>query len=171
MITFRKAVLNDLDGMMRVVREARTYIASLGIDQWQDGYPQREVLENDVRLDRAYVCADEECIAAICVLMLEPEPAYDQISSWHASGSYLTIHRMAVGDAHRRAGLARTMLGSAVSIARENGVSSIRIDTHRGNAAMRGFLEKNGFAECGLVGYYDSIHSGDPMRICYDLAL
>ena len=40
------------------------------------------------------------------------------------------------------------------------------MDTHRGNLAMRRFLEKNGFTECGIVYYITK--AGDPVRVAYE---
>ena len=53
--------------------------------------------------------------------------------------------------------------------ARESGLAAVRADTHRGNRAMRRFLEKSGFAECGLVVYQTA--AGDPLRVAYDLVI
>ena len=56
-----------------------------------------------------------------------------------------------------------------MKMAQELNLRSVRADTHRGNKAMRRFLEKNGFAECGLVEY--EVDAGDPIRVAYDMIL
>ena len=167
---FRKAVPADLAGIMAVIHQAQAFIAGQGIEQWQDGYPSESLLAEDVRAGRAYVFDDCGTIASIAVLTAEPEPAYDAIDgAWHTGAPYLTIHRMAIGDAHRHTGLAAGILQNAVAMARESGLAAVRADTHRGNRAMRRFLEKSGFAECGLVVYQTA--AGDPLRVAYDLAI
>ena len=37
----RKTDIADIDAVMPIFDEARTTIATLGIDQWQNGYPSR----------------------------------------------------------------------------------------------------------------------------------
>ena len=53
--------------------------------------------------------------------------------------------------------------------ARKNGCASVRADTHRGNRAMRGLLEKCGYCFCGEVNY--PVVAGDPVRVAYELPL
>ena len=170
MLTFRKAVQDDLPGMLSLVRQAQAFMATLGIDQWQDGYPSEDILAEDIRLGRIYVFDDDGSIASIAVMTEEPEPIYDTIDGkWLSSGPYLTIHRMALDNVHRHSGLAAKIMEHAVSKARNMNLAAVRADTHRGNKAMRRFLEKHGFVECGLVTY--EVTAGDPIRVAYELLL
>ena len=170
MIRIRPAEARDAQALDALFRHARAAIACLGIDQWQDGYPSAEIIAEDIRVGRAYVFDDGGRIASIAVLTAEPEPVYETIDgAWHTAAPYLTIHRMALGDAHRHSGLAGEILKNAVDMARSMHLSAVRADTHRGNAAMRRFLEKSGFQPCGIVAYPGT--GGDPLRAAYDLAL
>lgn len=170
MLTFRKAVPGDLPGMMTLVKQAQAFMATLEIDQWQDGYPEESLLAEDIRLGRIYVYDDDGAVASITVITDEPEPIYNELDGrWLHDGPYLTIHRMALDDAHRHGGLAGRIIGHAVEMAKELQLGSVRADTHRGNKAMRRFLEKNGFVECGLVTY--DVTAGDPIRVAYERVL
>lgn len=171
MLTFRRAEACDLPDIMRVIHEAQAFMRTLNIDQWQDGYPEEAILRADIAMGQAYViAAGQDRIAAVAVLSMQPEPAYSNINgAWRTQGSYLTIHRMAVDDMHRGAGAAREILDNALRLARENNLPALRVDTHRGNIAMRRFLEKNGFVLCGEVSY--AVQAGDPLRAAYDKLL
>lgn len=167
MLTFRKAVPADLPAMLALVKQAQAFMATLGIDQWQDGYPSEEILAEDIRLKRIYVYDDDGAVASISMITDEPEPIYDALEGeWLSDRPYLTIHRMALDDAHRHGGIAAKIIENAVSMAKEKNLASIRVDTHRGNKAMRRFLEKHGFVECGLVTY--EVDAGDPIRVAYE---
>ena len=121
MLTFRKAAPDDLPSMLTLVRQAQAFMASQGIDQWQDGYPSKDILAEDIRLGRIYVYDDDGAIASISVLTDEPEPIYDQIGDkWLSTAPYLTIHRMALDDAHRHSGLAAKILENAVEMAKKS---------------------------------------------------
>ncbi len=166
---FRRARVEDIDEIMRVVSEARAFMRGLGIDQWQDGYPERELLLEDIEIGQLYVFEEHGRVRAMAALSLLPEPVYDAIDGAWRTGPgerYLTIHRMALDDASRGKGLAGAMALEAERLARENGCASVRADTHRGNAAMRRFLQKRGFENCGLVCY--SVKTGDPLRVAYE---
>ena len=167
MLTFRKATYDDLPGMLALVSQAQTFMATLNIDQWQDGYPDEAILTEDIRVGRIYVFDDDGKIASITVITDEPEPVYDTLEGrWLNDKPYLTIHRMALDDAHRHGGIASRIIDQAVKMAQELNLNSVRVDTHRGNKAMRRFLEKSGFVECGLVTY--ATKAGDPLRVAYE---
>lgn len=171
-IEFRRARAEDIDEIMRVVSEARRFMRGLGIDQWQDGYPEKELLLEDIAIGQLYVFAAGASVCAIAALSLLEEPVYGNIEgAWRtqAGEKYLTIHRMALDDKNRGGGLATRMVAEAERIAAENGCASVRADTHRGNLAMRRFLEKRGFAHCGQVYYY--VKTGDPLREAYEKLL
>lgn len=167
----RPATAADLDDIMRAVHEAQAFMRTLNIDQWQDGYPEPETLLEDIRLGQLYVIAEGASVRAVAALSLLEEPVYDAIDgAWGAAGEkYLTIHRMATDNASRGRGFAARMLAEAERIAAENGCVSVRADTHRGNLAMRRFLEKHGFVNCGQVYYY--VKKGDPVRVAYEKIL
>ncbi|MBR6766417.1 MAG: GNAT family N-acetyltransferase [Clostridia bacterium] len=172
MLIFRAAQPGDLDDIMRLIHEAQAFMRTLDIDQWQDGYPSREILFSDIEIGQAFVYADEETgkVASIAIFSLLPEPIYDALDGeWKTSGDYLTIHRMAIDDGHRGSGIAGDMLKKAIEMAKNENLASVRADTHRGNKAMRRFLEKSGFAYCGEVTY--PVDAGDPIRVAYELVL
>ena len=60
---------------------------------------------------------------------------------------YAAIHRCATAEAALKRGVMAFLFASAEDLARRAGRSSIRIDTHPGNLAMRSFLAKQGFSE------------------------
>ena len=170
--TFRRAAASDMPEIMRAVREAQAFMATLDIDQWQDGYPEPETLMEDIRIGQLYVVAEGDEVRGMAALSLMPEPVYDAIDgAWatEADAKYLTIHRMATDDAARGRGVAARIVEEGVRLARESGCASVRADTHPGNLAMRRFLEKHGFVYRGLVYYY--FKKGDPQRVAYEKLL
>ena len=43
----RKSSVSDINNLLEIFDEARKTIATLGIDQWQNGYPSFEVVKED----------------------------------------------------------------------------------------------------------------------------
>lgn len=166
---FRRAEARDIGEILRVIAEARAFMRTLGIDQWQDGYPEKEILLNDIEIGQLYVFSEGDHVRSVAALSLLPEAVYDGIEGEWLTGSgakYLTVHRMAADDASRGNGLSARMMDEAERIARQNGCAAVRVDTHRGNVAMRRFLEKRGFTYCGIVHYF--VKQGDPVRVAYE---
>lgn len=167
----RRAEARDFDGIQNLIVHARAAIRGLGIDQWQDGYPEPELIAEDIRLGRGWVFAGGDAIAGYAVLVPGREPAYDALDgAWRTQGDrYLTIHRMAIDDGYRGSGLSARMIAFAEAQARSQGLISVRADTHRGNLAMRGLMRKCGYALCGEVRY--EVTAGDPVRVAYEKVL
>ena len=170
----RPTNLRDVDRLMPLFDEARGTIAALGIDQWQDGYPSRLVIEDDVARKRAYLVECDKKIAATFVLVDDGEITYDEIfgGRWLTGDSrgthcvYVAIHRVAVAVARRGSGISTAILDYAATHARALGRSSLRIDTHEGNVVMRRMLEKHGFTLCGRI----RLQNGAP-RVAYERVL
>ncbi len=169
-MNIRRADINDLDSVMPIFDEARKTIASLGIDQWQNGYPDRDVIMRDMDEGNSYLVEDDVVYASFAVIC-DGEPTYDKIydgewSSGNNNRNYLAIHRVAISLAKRGQGIAGKIIEHASHIAEDSGLSSIRIDTHRGNIVMRKMLEKNGFSYCGIIYLSDGSE-----RVAYEKLL
>lgn len=171
MAILRKAVLNDIDAILAVFANARAFIASYGSDQWQNGYPQYDLIRSDILSGYGFVFEDAEGVRAYAALIPDPEPAYEQLNDkWlNTSNSYLTVHRVAVDRSCSGRGIGKSIFSDAASEALRLGLSSLRVDTHRMNAPMQKLLASCGFVYCGDVRY--DMPSGDPIRLCYEKIL
>ena len=47
-MNFRKSQMEDVDRILELIKMAESSLKEMGIDQWQNGYPNREKIENDV---------------------------------------------------------------------------------------------------------------------------
>ena len=161
----RKTENHEIDSVMPIFDEARGTMAKLGIDQWQDGYPTRDIIEN---LSRSYVVEIDGEICGTYVLQEGGDKNYDVIESgeWltgNDSRAYLAIHRVAIAVKTRGCGIAERIMSYAADFARERALTSLRIDTHEGNVVMRRMLEKNKFTYCGII----FLENGDA-RVAYE---
>ncbi len=169
-MTFEKTNMQELNLIADIMAEARSRIGQLGIDQWQKGYPSREIIAEDIEKGRSLVARDEDgTVAAVFTVITDGEPVYDAIydGAWQTEGSnYLAVHRIAVAGTHLRRGVAGKVMFYVENMAREIGRGSVRIDTHKGNAPMRAMLEKNGYVHCGSVYLETGEH-----RVAYEKRL
>lgn len=165
-----RAVKDDeLELAAAVYADGRRAIASLGIDQWQEGYPPRELTAEDIANGLLYAAFDEENdrIAAVAAMVPPPDYDYDAIDGeWIGGGNYTAVHRVAASDAYRGSGASSFLLAEIECMARRRGYTSIRIDTHRGNVVMQKFLRRRGFCLCGKITL--SHGGGDRIRLAYE---
>lgn len=143
----RKAKKEEIEVLMRIFEEARSFMRSYGnTEQWQDGYPPRELILEDIEKGRSYVAEENGEILASFMYDTEGDPAYESIEggSWPDDEPYAVVHRIASKRGSN--GIGAYCLDWAY-----NASGSLRIDTHKDNIPMRRLLEKLGFQFCGIV--------------------
>ena len=160
-IEIRKSTREDVSRLLEIFDEARGTIKALGIDQWQNGYPSREVVAEDIAKDRSYVTELDGQVCGTFVLVDDGEITYDKIYDGHwltgdDSKSYVAVHRVAISVKSRGSGISTSIVNYAAEYARSLGRESVRIDTHEGNVVMRRMLEKHGFSHTGTIYLTDN---------------
>lgn len=168
---FRNAAIEDVDAMMALVTEAVANFRADGIDQWQKGYPNAQVLTEDAVRQSIYVLEEQGEIIGMLNLQQEPEPSYDVIDgAWINDLPYTSFHRVCVSAAHKGRGYAGQLFQEAEALSRALGFATVRIDTHPDNRAMQRALVKNGYQLCGNIILVDCSEAGDP-RLAYQKIL
>ena len=156
-MNIRLATPEDLNRIEEIFAIGRAYMRSTGnMQQWAGGYPQEEVLRDDIEKKQLFVCEENGILHGVFAFILGEDPTYGYIDgSWPNQKPYGTIHRIASDG---------TMKG-LVAMARDFGrdfIDEIRIDTHHDNHTMQHVVTKNGFQRCGII----YLENGDP-RIAY----
>lgn len=151
-MTFRIATTADIAPIMEIVADAQLLLRSLGIDQWQDGYPTSETILGDISRSEMYVATCEEHIVAMAVISFSGEPTYRVIKgSWLNNQPYAVVHRIAVRQSAYGRNIGREILMFAEQLCHEKGIENIRIDTHRDNLTMQHLLSTSGYRHCGTI--------------------
>ena len=163
----RRATTEDIADIMSIVSDAQLSLRKLGIDQWQDGYPSQRVIEDDIASGVGYIYLVDNTVVGYAAIVLDGEETYSQISDdmWNTNPDYVVVHRLCVRCGYTNQGVAMALMSFASQIAKIEGYTGFRIDTHRGNVRMLAMLKKLGFKYVGTI-YYDS---GE--RLAYDLKL
>lgn len=158
----RKTVMDDLDKVMEIYDEARSYMRENGnASQWINGYPNIELIKQDIFSEKSYVCVDGNKIVGVFFFDIGPDPTYLNIyeGNWISEKSYSVVHRIA--SSSRQKGVASYCVNWCL-----NKWPNIRIDTHKDNIIMQNFLVKNGFVRCGIIYLEDGAE-----RIAYQKVL
>ena len=157
--TIRPATFTDLDRLMEIFEAARRFMESTGNpNQWINGYPQRELIAEEINQRHCYVCQNEEgkTIGTFCFVP-SPDPNYACIEdgAWLNDAPYHVIHRLASDGSEK--GIFKACIDWC---ALQD--TNLRADTHADNKVMQHLLEKNGFIRCGII----YVSNGTP-RIAY----
>ncbi len=154
-MNLKKSTPNDIPAIMKIVADAQQYLASLNIDQWQDGYPNEEQITLDIKNNDSYVVLNEKGkTIGTSVFTTKTEPTYNNIEGeWltKKDAVYGVIHRLAVADAYRKVGLAKFVFQQCEATLKKQGIKSMRIDTHRDNKGMQNLITKLEYQYCGVI--------------------
>ena len=148
---------HDIETVMAIYDHARLYMRQSGNqNQWINGYPQREIILEDIALKRSFLIKKNATVLAVFTFINGDDETYHYIEgAWLNDEKYGVIHRIA------SAGLTKGMLKVAVEYCFKY-VNNLRIDTHQDNKVMQHLLEKDGFVKCGVIYLKD----GSP-RLAY----
>jgi len=149
----RQAQHIDIEVIMPIIKEAQIALAKLNIDQWQNGYPSKEIIENDINQGFGYVVECEGEVIAYCAVVFNYEPTYTKIENgqWLSNGEFVVAHRIAIKENCKGQGVATFLMHKIIALASEKNIKSFKIDTHEGNIVMQKLLKKTGFEYCGII--------------------
>ena len=154
---FRLATLDDLPQIWTILQQAILRRKADGSNQWQDGYPNPEVVANDIAKEVGYVLMIQDKIAAYSAILINAEPEYENLQGkWLTLADFVVFHRIAVADEYLGKGLARLMFDYIESFARQHQIYSIKADTNFDNAVMLHLFVQTGYIYCGEVYFRGS---------------
>ncbi len=150
---FRKAVDTDIDRIMDIIGQAQTFLREHGIDQWQNGYPNRLTIKDDMDRGDSYVLTINGIVVGTVAIIFGIEKTYKHIynGKWLSDDEYATIHRIAIDSKYKGLGFASHIFKEVEEMCLKRGIHSIRIDTHEANHPMQRLLRKNKFKYCGII--------------------
>ena len=142
----------DVPAIMTLVEAAVRRLAAMGVDQWQDGYPNRGRIEQDVAEGIGYVIEEADRVVAYGAVIFTGEDAYRAIDGgWLTEEeNYVVVHRMCVAEEVVSQGFGRRFMEAAEQFSRGR-VRSFRVDTHADNRVMQSLLPRLGFTRCGTI--------------------
>jgi len=164
----RKAKLSEIEEIITITRACATKMASEGIFQWNQHYPNKEVFQKDIIREELFVIFSENTIMGCIVISSEKDSEYNTINWLTEDGNNYYIHRLAVHPTYQAQGIARKLMNFAETFALENNVVSIRLDTFSQNLRNQKFYETRGYSRLGDI--YFPKQSEHPFY-CYELIL
>jgi len=158
-----KAKREDIETILVIINEAKEWLRSQNVNQWQDGYPNIDSFLNDIDNDRLFVVKDNDRVIA-CFVIVNYEKTYDKIyeGSWSSDTPYIAVHRIAIKNEYKGKGVARFIFDE---LKKTN--NHIRVDTHEDNLNMQKCLLNNGFEYRGII-YIERGQESDPKRLGYE---
>jgi ribosomal protein S18 acetylase RimI-like enzyme len=161
----KKASKQDLDQLLTVVKSCGKNLIDQGIFQWNEEYPKREDLLEDIELQELWKLEYGNSIVGLIVLTEIEDAEYLHVKWLTKNDKNLYIHRLAVHPNFQGKGFAQKLMDFAENYALENGYKSIRLDTFSQNKRNLQFYEKRNYVK--LESIYFPKQSAFPFY-CYE---
>lgn len=147
----RKAKHTELDQIMETYESCIKGMIDLGIDQWDESYPNRMIIQNDLEEQNYYVAIlDKEIVAGIKIDQIQ-DPTYLDINWQDKSNKFIVVHRLCSKTKVWNNGIGKKMMEFAESVALELDCTSIRLDTYVNNPKAMAFYERIGYNKLGYI--------------------
>lgn len=154
---FRKATHTEITPIWTILQQAIMRRKKDGSKQWQDGYPNLEVVKNDIEKEQGFVLLQGEEIIGYAAILINDEPAYDALEgNWVNTDNFVVLHRLALSEHQLGKGLAKKIMEYAADFALQNKIYNIKADTNFDNIAMIKIFENTGYTFCGEVFFRGS---------------
>jgi GNAT superfamily N-acetyltransferase len=150
----RKALPEDLPAVCLIFQRAVEAMNAQNISQWDEVYPNREVLLQDILQENMYVVTDEEGdICAVFTINREYDPVYAN-GGWHYKGpDFAILHRLCVDPARQNRGIGGQTLRLLEDLLRGRGYASLRLDAFSLNPFALRMYENAGYTKTGKVNF------------------
>lgn len=150
---FRKTKQEEVNKVMKIINEGKVSLKNNKVNQWQNGYPNEEVILRDISNDESYVLEYNSEIIGTTALSFRGEKTYDKIyeGKWISNGEYAVVHRIAVCKIDGIKSVGTEILKEVEKICLLRNIKNIKIDTHEDNKIMQRLLSKNNYKYCGVI--------------------
>ena len=122
-----------------------------GIDQWDDSYPNTEIISEDLNVGTYYVVEMDGTIIGGVNIDKNQDDTYLSLDWEDKSDSFLVVHRLGVKEEFWNKKIGKYLMLFTENLVIEKGLKSIRLDTYSGNLKAMEFYRRIGYSELGTI--------------------
>jgi RimJ/RimL family protein N-acetyltransferase len=149
---FRQANYSEASQIWQILKDAIKRRKEDGSNQWQDGYPNMEVVKIDIEKKIGFVFTQNDTIIGYSAVIINDEPDYINIEGkWLSDQDFIVYHRVAISEEFLAKGMAKKMMKLIEQYALSKNIYSIKADTNHDNIPMMKIFKKLGYSFCGIV--------------------
>ncbi len=147
----RRAKVSEIDQILKLTKACAAAMIKKGIFQWNEHYPSKEAFLRDIDREELYVLLKDEELIGTIVISTHMDEEYIPIKWLTPNDCNVYIHRVAVHPDHQGLGHAQGLMDFAEQQAKEQGFTSIRLDTFSQNERNQRFYEQRGYQRLGNI--------------------
>lgn len=165
----KRVNIDEIDRVMEIINDAKKLLSKDSL-QWQQGYPNASSMTEDILNGDLFGAYIDELLVGVVALVKGVNINYTEIynGSWITPSSEkdLVIHRIAIKEEYHHLKIGKALMDYAECYAKENNLTSIKVDTHEKNKIMQSLCINNGYKYCGII--YLKRDEVDNSRIAYE---
>ena len=147
----RKAEISDLENIMLMYKSCVAGMIANDIDQWDESYPNAEVIMEDLIAQTYFVVIENEIIIAGINIDQNQDDTYLALDWKDKKNQFLVVHRLAVKVEFWNDGIGKSLMLFTENLVTEKGLNSIRLDTYSGNPKAMEFYRRLGYIELDTI--------------------
>lgn len=149
---FRQAVIDDLEEIINIFQKCIQKLDQDQIFQWDEIYPDHELIKEDVLSKCMYLGIIDEQIVSVYVVNEEGYEEYD-VESWQRSEHCAFLHRFCVHPKYQGQGIGHQTLKYLHEQLKKHNYQAVHLDVFNHNLAAIALYEKNGYQRVGKVTF------------------
>ena len=147
----RRAYKTDLKNIMKMYKSCVNGMINNGIDQWDENYPNAEIISQDLKNKTYYVVEKKEEIIGGINIDRNQDITYLDLKWQDNSNQFLVVHRLGVKEEYWNKKIGKNLMLFSEEMVVKKGLKSIRLDTYSGNPKAIDFYLRLGYKELGSI--------------------
>lgn len=151
---FRKALLNEENTILSLYHAVAEKGKKDGTSDWDEEYPNQEILRDDLEKERLFVLVEEERILATISIVEDEEPEMQSLE-WAKVRSCVLL-RLCVSPNYQGKGIGETMMRNISDYAKSKGFKATHHLAAKVNIAANRLYKRMGHRNLGMIHLYDT---------------
>ena len=152
-MVFLHAKHYDLSELLALYAAATKRMDEQGIPQWDEIYPNKSVLLEDIELERMYIGKIDGAIAVAFALEQCKDEDYEEAAWKYEAPSIVVLHRLCVHPAFQGQGVAGAAMDYLEQEVLSYGINVIRLDAFPQNPSAIKLYESRGYVKAGEITF------------------
>ena len=152
-IAVRKALITDLRNVCDIYKKAIKVMDSNHIPQWDELYPNEELLEYDILISQMYIGELGSQVASVFVLNQEYDPLYENGDWAYQESSFMVVHRLCVNPEFQNRHVGTATMLMLENMLKSQGIETVRLDAFSRNPYALRMYEKLGYKKVGEAAW------------------
>ena len=154
MYIFRKALLADENYILSIYKAVKEKGKVDGTSDWNEDYPNKEILKEDLKKEQAYVLISNEDVIAAITMIEEDEPGIQTMPWTKARACFLA--RLCVSPEYQGRGIGEKMMKYISECAKEKGFEATHHLAAKVNEAANRLYVRMGYRNLGPIHLYET---------------